>query len=386
MEGAAGGKRAAQGAETGRGPSRDDQQPDGTRTRARGNACWHNTGGRRHCASLCAAARGGARRLLCGRDVDPRRDADKQLGREENSSVSSFLAPALLRGSREQSAMFSQALWLLLFGVPAALAAKCPDQCVCDQIQLTVTCVNGNLTHVPPDVDEITVKLDLRGNDLQELRGGAFKHTPYLTHLSLQRCNIRRVKEGAFRGLGRLVFLNLANNNVDILYQESLDGLTSLKQLMMDRNRVEEIQPGAFSQLGFLNLLSLTHNRLVYIPNMAFQGLQNIKLPELTRLDMSYNPMAYLGEEVVSMAKLTHLFLDHMSLQDMDHTAVSRCPGLVHLDVGYNQLRVVQPFSEGSPKLARLNLAGNPIYCNCYLRPLRYGGALGRSDRPHQSV
>ncbi|KAL6094460.1 chadl [Pungitius sinensis] len=306
-------------------------------------------------------------------------------------------------------------LWaLLLLFIPAALASKCPQQCVCDQIQLTVTCVNRNLTHVPPAVDEITVKLDLRGNDIPELPTGAFKHTPYLTHLSLQRCNIRRVKEGAFRGLGRLVFLNLANNNVDILYQESFDGLSSLKQLMIDRNRVEEIQPGAFSQLGFLNLLSLTHNQLVYIPNMAFQGLQNIKwlrlshnslnyldteafaglltltrlsldhnglqffptetmtrLPELTRLEMSYNPMAYLGEEVVSIAKLTHLFLDHMSLQDMSSTAVKKAPSLVHLDIGHNQLRVIQPFSESSPKLARLNLAGNPIYCNCYLRPLR---------------
>uniref|UniRef100_A0A8D0AXZ5 Chondroadherin-like protein n=1 Tax=Sander lucioperca TaxID=283035 RepID=A0A8D0AXZ5_SANLU len=310
------------------------------------------------------------------------------------------------------SQMFSQlcpdTLWVLLLSllcIPAAHTAKCPQQCVCDQIQLTVTCVNKNLTQVPPTVDEITVKLDLRGNDIQELPTGAFKHTPYLTHLSLQRCNIRRVKEGAFRGLGRLVFLNLANNNIDILYQESFDGLSSLKQLMIDRNRVEEIQPGAFSQLGFLNLLSLTHNQLVYIPNMAFQGLQNIKwlrlshnslnyldteafaslytltrlsldhnelqLPEVTRLELSYNPMTYLGEEVVSMAKLTHLFLDHMSLQDMDNTAVSKSHNLIHLDISYNQLRVIQPFSEGSPQLARLNLAGNPIYCNCYLRPLR---------------
>uniref|UniRef100_A0A3Q1HGS0 Chondroadherin-like protein n=1 Tax=Acanthochromis polyacanthus TaxID=80966 RepID=A0A3Q1HGS0_9TELE len=294
---------------------------------------------------------------------------------------------------------------LLLLCIPAVNTAKCPQQCICDQIQLTVTCVNKNLTQVPPTVDEITVKLDLRGNDIQELPTGAFKHTPYLTHLSLQRCNIRRVKEGAFRGLGRLVFLNLANNNIDILYQESFDGLSSLKQLMIDRNRVEEIQPGAVSQLGFLNLLSITHNQLVYIPNMAFQGLQNIKwlrlshnslnfldieafaglftltrlsldhnelqLPEVTRLDLGYNPMTYLGEDAVSMAKLTHLFMDHMSLQDLANTAVSKSPNLVHLDISHNQLRVIQPFSESSPKLARLNLAGNPIYCNCYLRPLK---------------
>ncbi|CAJ1080639.1 chondroadherin-like b [Xyrichtys novacula] len=318
-------------------------------------------------------------------------------------------------GTTMNSQLGPYALWvLLLLCIPAAHPAKCPQQCVCDQIQLTVTCVNKNLTEVPPTVDEITVKLDLRGNDIQDLPTGAFKHTPYLTHLSLQRCNIRRVKEGAFRGLGRLVFLNLANNNIEILYQESFDGLSSLKQLMVDRNRVEEIQPGAFTQLGFLNLLSLTHNQLVYIPNMAFQGLQNIKwlrlshnslnyldteafaglftlnrlsldhnelqffpsetmtrLPEVTRLDLSYNPMTYLGEEVVSMAKLTHLFLDHMSLQDLANTAVSKSPNLIHLDISYNQLRVIQPFSEGSPNLARLNLAGNPVICNCYLRPLR---------------
>ncbi|XP_077481241.1 chondroadherin-like b [Stigmatopora argus] len=305
-------------------------------------------------------------------------------------------------------------LSLLLLLAVATRAAKCPQPCVCDRIQLTVTCVNKNLTEVPATVDEITVKLDLRGNAIQELPTGAFRHTPYLTHLSLQRCSIRRVKEGAFRGLGRLVFLNLAGNDIDVLYQESLDGLSSLKQLTMERNRLEEIQPGAFAQLGFLNLLSLSHNQLVYIPNMAFQGLQNIKwlrlshnslnyldieafaglftlnrlsldhnelqffptetmtrLPEVTRLDLSYNPMTYLGEESVSMAKLSHLFLDHMSLQDLASSAVSKSPNLVHVDLSHNQLRVVQPFSEGSPKLARLQLTGNPIYCNCYMRPLR---------------
>lgn len=57
--------------------------------------------------------------------------------------------------------MFSQlrpgTLWvLLLLCIPAALASKCPQQCVCDQIQLTVTCVNRNLTQVPPAVDEVS--------------------------------------------------------------------------------------------------------------------------------------------------------------------------------------------------------------------------------------
>lgn len=47
-------------------------------------------------------------------------------------------------------------LSLLLLCIPATYTAKCPPQCICDQIQLTVTCVNKNLTQIPPTVDEVS--------------------------------------------------------------------------------------------------------------------------------------------------------------------------------------------------------------------------------------
>lgn len=71
------------------------------------------------------------------------------------------------------------------------------------------------------------------------------------------------------------------------------------------------------------------------------------------------------------MTKLTHLFLDHNSLQDFSVSAVLLSPKLTHLDLSHNQLRILHPLAAGSPKLTRVNLAGNPIYCSCYLRPLR---------------
>lgn len=46
-------------------------------------------------------------------------------------------------------------LGLLLLCIPAAHPAKCPQHCICDQIQLTVACVRKNLTQVPPAVDEV---------------------------------------------------------------------------------------------------------------------------------------------------------------------------------------------------------------------------------------
>lgn len=64
-----------------------------------------------------------------------------------NSQLNSQLCPDIL---------WTLLLSLLLLSIPAAHAAKCPQQCICDQIQLTVACVNKNLTEVPPTVDEVS--------------------------------------------------------------------------------------------------------------------------------------------------------------------------------------------------------------------------------------
>lgn len=76
--------------------------------------------------------------------------------------------------------------------------------------------------------------------------------------------------------------------------------------------------------------------------------------------------MTYLGEESVSMAKLTHLYLDHMSLQDLSEQALSGAPLLSHLDLSHNQLRYLEPLS-GPKQLARLNLTGTTVSSYIFL-------------------
>uniref|UniRef100_A0AAZ1XXP9 LRRNT domain-containing protein n=1 Tax=Oreochromis aureus TaxID=47969 RepID=A0AAZ1XXP9_OREAU len=245
-----------------------------------------------------------------------------------------------------QMQIFSAEVVLLVLTLSLPVEAKkCPRACSCDSTTLTTACVGKNLTDVPPTVEEITVKLDLRNNNLQVLSRGAFMHTPYLTYLNLQRCNIIEIKEGAFRTLGRVVSLNLAHNKIEILYQESFDGLSSLKELRLDHNRIEEIQPGAFTQLGFLNTLGLTHNQLVYIPNMVFQGLQNIKFLRLSHNSLNnLAPEAFAGLFTLSRLDLDHNEL-HMSLQDLSDKAFSQAPLLSHLDLSHNHLRYLEPLS-----------------------------------------
>lgn len=71
--------------------------------------------------------------------------------------------------------------------------------------------------------------------------------------------------------------------------------------------------------------------------------------------------MTYLGEDSVSMGKLTHLYLDHMSLQDLSDQAFSQARLLSHVDLGYNQLRYLEPLS-GPTKLGILNLTGTVLH------------------------
>ncbi|KAM4721387.1 chondroadherin-like protein [Rhinophrynus dorsalis] len=309
---------------------------------------------------------------------------------------------------------------LVLYNVKPILSDRCPRICICDNIRSFVACTNKNLTEVPATIPQFTQKLDLRGNDLKLIPGGAFMSVPYLTHLSIQKCNIERIDEGAFRGLGRLVYLNLGSNKISFIYQESFDGLSSLQQLVLEKNRLEEIKPGAFSQLGFLNFLHLGDNFLVYLPDMLFQGLQQVKwmrlsnnminvvsieafagLPNLrrlsldhnelqylptealsrmsglTRLELGFNPMTFIAEEAVQMASLKQLFLNNMALQDVSFKAFETSPQLSLIDLSNNQIRSIQALT-GVEQLNRLNLTGNAIHCDCNLRHFKEWADMSR--------
>lgn len=85
------------------------------------------------------------------------------------------------------------------------------------------------------------------------------------------------------------------------------------------------------------------------------------RLRGVTRLDLSYNPMTYLGEDSVSMVKLTHLYLDHMALQDLSEQALSEAPLLSHLDISHNQLQCLEPL-KGPKNMKSLNLTGTQVH------------------------
>ncbi|XP_057673550.1 chondroadherin-like protein isoform X1 [Corythoichthys intestinalis] len=165
--------------------------------------------------------------------------------------------------------------------------------------------------------------------------------------------------------------LTLIHNQLVYIPNMAFQGLQNIKWLRLSYNSINNLAPEAFASLFTLTRLSLDHNELQFFPTQAMT-----RLKEVTRLDMSHNRMIYLGEESVSMAKLTHLYLSHMSLQDLSDQALSQAPVLTHLDLSHNQLRYLEPL-RGPKNLASLNLTANPIYCSCYMRPLRNWASIG---------
>ncbi|KAG8556343.1 hypothetical protein GDO81_018038 [Engystomops pustulosus] len=303
--------------------------------------------------------------------------------------------------------------FLVLSFASTILSDPCPQVCICDNIKTFVTCANKNLTEIPPAIPQYTQKLTLQKNELKIIPSGVFLATPYLTHLSLQNCSIETIEEGAFRNLARLRYLNLGSNRISFIQQESFDGLSSLEQLILEKNRIEEIKLGAFSQLGSLNLLNLEDNFLVYLPDMVFQGLMQLKLMRLsknmisivsieafaglpnlkrlsldhnevqylpnealsrlsglTRLELGWNPMTFILEEAIQMASLKQILLNNNALQDVSFKAFEKSKQLSFIDMSNNQIRSIQPLS-GMDQLKRLNLTGNTIICDCFLKPFK---------------
>lgn len=67
-------------------------------------------------------------------------------------------------------------IMLLALKFHTVQSGKCPKFCICDNIQLTVACVNKNLTEVPPTIDEV-------------ICAPAWSLWPYFYWISIKLCN-----------------------------------------------------------------------------------------------------------------------------------------------------------------------------------------------------
>ncbi|KAG7275508.1 hypothetical protein CRUP_032551 [Coryphaenoides rupestris] len=279
------------------------------------------------------------------------------------------------------------------------------------------TCENRGHTKVPQGFSADTKLLDLRGNHFHYVPSNSFPGIAQVVSLHLQRCKIAEVEDGAFNGMKGLVYLYLSENDLTSLSPEAFKGLPHLTYLHLEKNRFTSFPKGAFKllpgllalhlednsitkletgslvgggegvrglyltgnaingvspralhQANDLNILHLGGNRLKEVPSEALSKAGN-----LGELKLSGNPIRWVGANAFRAlgGTLKELYLDHTGLEKMSKESLAGLgAGLRSLYLEGNQLEEVpdlHPFTS----LEVINLAENPLLCDCPLLPLR---------------
>lgn len=292
---------------------------------------------------------------------------------------------------------------------------KCPANCVCE-IPHHSSCENRGLTKVPRGFSPATRLLDLRGNPFHYIPSNSFPGVAQVVSLHLQRCKIVEVEDGAFNGMKGLIYLylsendltslrpdafkglpqltylhleknrftifpkgafklvpsllalHLENNAITNLEQGALTGAESLRSLYLTGNTVEHLPPRALEQAADLDTLHLGGNKLKEVPTEALRKVGNLRDLRLTG-----NPIRWVGPNAFRPLEgsLKELYLNNMGLERMSPDSLAGVgPGLRSLFLEGNLLEAVPEFRPLT-SLEVINLADNPLMCDCPLLPLR---------------
>uniref|UniRef100_A0A3Q4GMM2 Trophoblast glycoprotein n=1 Tax=Neolamprologus brichardi TaxID=32507 RepID=A0A3Q4GMM2_NEOBR len=181
----------------------------------------------------------------------------------------------------------------------------CPEECLCSS--QTVKCQNKDLDKIPHFIPNNT-KILFVGNELEYVDTMAFNNLPNLVWLDLSNNTLQNFSESAFPSDNKLQHLNLSRS---------------------------------FRNLVQLTVLDLSNNDLVILPSDIFAGLSS---------------------------------LDSLSLQNSSiiniHNGTLRVPPLRDLDLRDNSLKYLSSTMMAEFSLKpdlRIQLAGNPWHCNCFI-------------------
>lgn len=214
-----------------------------------------------------------------------------------------------------------------------------------------------------------------------------------LNQLTLTDCNITEVQETLIAPLTKLEILSLDSNELNHFPNLSEVGDT-LEILILGQNRISDVHPGLLDNLTGLTTLQLWSNILTTFPNLTAVG-STLKMLNLAYNDVSDVPVSLLGP----MIKLETLLIQGNQLaafpdlrprsESLKKVNLSNNPitesntGMLNFlrglpNVTYMSLRglglyVFPNLCDGSPltMLTGIELASNPLVCDCRLRWLK---------------
>ncbi|XP_030759456.1 protein artichoke [Sitophilus oryzae] len=266
--------------------------------------------------------------------------------------------------------------------------------------------------------------LYMQGNNLTKLNRNAFGKMPVMFELDLSDNSIDNVTAKAFEGLLQLIKLKLSRNDITAIPNGAFQGLVALTDLDLSGNRLVKLDNktnGVFEECLSLERLNLSHNKITFITrkmfpsnpyypyklnvidlsynsipvithdltfgtgklevlNMSHNAIADIRksvignLTRLRTLDLSYNKLHDITSDVEFFRlpkNVSTLFLAMNELTELPWNHIKNVSKMDYLDVSNNQLQNIVPeMTEMIIKGAKVNFEGNPLYCDCFLRPL----------------
>uniref|UniRef100_A0A182T0E6 Leucine rich immune protein (Coil-less) n=1 Tax=Anopheles maculatus TaxID=74869 RepID=A0A182T0E6_9DIPT len=211
-----------------------------------------------------------------------------------------------------------------------------------------VTFTNSTLRRLPASLlasfQEVEI-LDLGNLQIETIEERALSHGAYLRELYMGFNNIYNLPASAFISMPLLSKLVLDRNNLRSLPKRIFHHTPNLYALSIANNMLERIDDDTFKQNGALQHLSLSGNTLTHIDlslipslyygNVSTNQLTTLAIPSAVEvLDASHNRINQVTGPFNNL--LTILHLKHNNLTD---TAwLQNYPGLVHVDLSYNEL------------------------------------------------
>ncbi|XP_018576955.1 protein artichoke [Anoplophora glabripennis] len=183
--------------------------------------------------------------------------------------------------------------------------------------------------------------LYLEGNNMTNLGRNAFGKLPVVFELNLASNNLNNISSRAFEGLLQVLVLNLTDNNLTYIPNGAFQGLVALQTLDLSNNKIAKLDNkthGLLDDCLSLERLNLSRNKISFLTRKTFPS--NPYIPyKLKEIDLSYNLMPVITFDLTfGTSKLEKLNLSHNSIADIRKGVIGNLTRLVSLDLSHNKL------------------------------------------------
>ena len=211
--------------------------------------------------------------------------------------------------------------------------------------------------------------IDLKQRDLIEIPSSIDSG---VTTLNLELNKIKGIDATALMAFRELIMLNLAYNEIYYIGEEAFDNNPKLRDLHLQGNRIDSMTSSfgaAHSSLELINLWGALTQEGTRTSNVS-------RCVNLQRLIIGYNGYPTLDVSILPY-NLLAINIKSANLKEFPDFAHGT-PYLKKLDIQNNLISSIPAERiEGLKNLVALNIAGNPLKCDCHLRDFRMLYAMG---------